>query len=101
MRYRSPMQTSSSGKPSTVKFSPNCPNVKILAAELSLPVAIRFHLVDHHRAVLASMPGEIPLSIASDIRAADGNPPLDWLLPNRGVDFLALPRDVTRKPNIN
>src|SRR6516164_4852631 len=28
IRYRSPMQTSSSGNPSTVKFSPNCPNTK-------------------------------------------------------------------------
>jgi DNA-binding transcriptional MocR family regulator len=30
IRYRSPMQTSSSGSPSTVKFSPNWPNGKSL-----------------------------------------------------------------------
>ena len=47
------------------------------------------------------MPSEIPLSVAFDIQATDCNPALDWLLPNRGVDFLAPPRDVTRKPDID
>jgi hypothetical protein len=51
--------------------------------------------------MLASVPGEISLSIALHIQATDCNPALDWLLPDRGVDFLAPPRDVTREPNID
>ena len=47
------------------------------------------------------MPGEIPLSIAFHIQATDHNPALYWLLPNRRVDFLAPPFDVTRKPDID
>ena len=91
MRYLSPIQTSLSGKPSTVKFSPNCPNEKSLAAELGLPVAISVHLIDHHRAVLASVPGEIPLSIAFHIEATDCDSAPYRLLPDRGVNFLAPP----------
>jgi hypothetical protein len=47
------------------------------------------------------MPGEIALSIAFHIQATDCNLALHWLLPNRGVDLLASPRHVTRKPNID
>jgi len=41
------------------------------------------------------------LSIAFHIQATDSNPSPDWLLPNRGVDHLASPRDVARKPDID
>jgi hypothetical protein len=68
---------------------------------VSLPVAIGAHLVHHYRAVFASVPSEIPLSIALHIQATDYNPALHWLFPNRGVDFLAPLWDVTRKPDIN
>jgi hypothetical protein len=51
--------------------------------------------------MFASMPSEIPLSIAFHIQAADCNPALHWLLPNRSVDFLAPPCHVTRKPDID
>jgi hypothetical protein len=74
---------------------------KIFASELSLPIAISVHLIDHHRALLASMPSEISLPIAFHIQATDSNPALHWLLPNRRVDFLAPPCDVTRKPNVD
>jgi hypothetical protein len=47
------------------------------------------------------MPSEIPLSIALYIQAPDCNPALHWLLPNRGVDILAPPRHVARKPDID
>jgi hypothetical protein len=47
------------------------------------------------------MPSEIPLSIAFYIQAADGNPALHWLLPNSGVDLLALPCHVAWKPNVD
>ena len=47
------------------------------------------------------MSSEIPLSIAVHIQPTDCNPALYWLLPNRSVDFLAPPCDVTRKPDID
>jgi hypothetical protein len=51
--------------------------------------------------MFASMPGDIPLSIALQIQATDCNSTLDWLLPNRGVDFFAPPFDVAREPDID
>jgi len=47
------------------------------------------------------MAGEISLSIAFQIQTTDCDPALHWLLPNRGVDVLAPPFDITRKPDIN
>jgi hypothetical protein len=47
------------------------------------------------------MTSEIPLSIALQIQATGCNPALDRLFPNGGVDFLAPPRHVTRKPDID
>jgi hypothetical protein len=44
---------------------------KIVTAELSLPVAIGIHLIHHHRAAFASMPGYIALSVALHIQTAD------------------------------
>ena len=50
------------------------PERRIVAAEVGLPVAISVHLIHHHRAVLASMPGEIALSVPFHIQAMDRNP---------------------------
>ena len=43
----------------------------------------------------------LPLSIALHIRATDCNSALHRRLPNGGVDFLASPFDITRKPDID
>jgi hypothetical protein len=47
------------------------------------------------------MPGKVPLSIARYVQATDYNPSPDWLLPNRGADFLAVPGDVMGKTDID
>ena len=41
---------------------------KIVAAEVSLPVAIGVRLVHHHRPALSSVSGEIPLPVAIDVQ---------------------------------
>jgi hypothetical protein len=47
------------------------------------------------------MPGEITLSIALHVETTDGDPAPYWVLPDRGVDCLAAPRDVPREPNVD
>jgi hypothetical protein len=51
----------------------------------------------HYGAMFGSMPSEVPLSITLQIQATDCNPALHWLLPNRGVEFVAPPCHVARK----
>jgi hypothetical protein len=38
--------------------------VELATAKVGLPIAIRVHLVDHHRAVFSSVAGEISLSVS-------------------------------------
>jgi hypothetical protein len=58
-------------------------------------------LVDHNRAAFPAVPREIALTIALKIQVTSGNSSAHWQFPDRGVDFLTSPRDVTREPNID
>ena len=69
--------------------------------ELSLPVAISLHLVNHHCAVFAPMASDIPLSVAFHIQAPNCSPTLYCLLPNARIDFFTSPRHVTWKPDVD
>ena len=62
MRYRSPMHTSSSKRvTSTVEVLTKLSNEKIVAAEVSLPIAVSVHLIiPSPSAMFASMPGRDP-----------------------------------------
>ena len=64
------VQTSSSGRPSTVKFSPNWPYSNV-AAQLRPPVFVRLSLVDKNSAVLAAVAAEIALAVTVDVEPAD------------------------------
>src|SRR4051812_4047114 len=44
---------------------------EVASAKLALPIPVRLDLVDEHRTHLASMPGEIALSVAFDVELAD------------------------------
>ena len=89
------MQTSSSGKPSMVKFSPNCPWTKSFAPELALPVAVGVGLVDEDGAHLAPCPARSPCPSPSTLsfRTRRGpstgslNTPVNTVLPCHGTSL--------------
>jgi hypothetical protein len=76
------------------------PEGKIVTAQLMLPIPVGIDLIDENRSVLAAMPGEIALAVAVDIQSPNHAPALDRFLPDTRVHGLAVPRNVTRKPNI-
>ena len=65
------------------------------------PVAIGFYLVDEDGAVLASVSGQVPLSVAVNVEPPHHAPTLDRCLPNGGVNSLPSPRDVARQAHID
>src|SRR5436190_3495685 len=69
--------------------------------QLLLPVAIRFNLVDEDRALLASVPGQVALTVSVEIQAADATAASQRLLPDRGVHRAPLPHDVAWESDIH
>jgi hypothetical protein len=57
------------------------PEGEIVPIQFTFPVAIRLDLVDKHRALLASVTGQIPLGIAINVEPPHQTTPLDWFLP--------------------
>ena len=55
---------------------------KIAAAQKTLPVMVRIHLVDEYGAVLTPVAGEIGLRIAIDIEFAHHSPSINWRFPD-------------------
>src|SRR5262249_9877634 len=74
---------------------------EISPPQLPLPVTIRFDLVDEAGALLTSVPGQVPLTIAVEIQPADPTPVPHRSLPDRGVHSATLPLDVTRETDIH
>jgi hypothetical protein len=68
--------------------------------QLVLPITIRFDLVGKHGALLASVAGEVALTISVQIQPADPTTPTHRLLPNSGVHSATLPLDVARKSDV-
>ena len=64
------------------KVFPELAERKIVAVQEALPVMIRIHLVDEHRAVLASVAFQVGLRIAIDIELAHHSPTIDWGFPD-------------------
>lgn len=83
------------------KIFAELPERKIVAAEVSLPVAIGVRLVYQYRAMLSSVSGKISLPIANYIQPPDHPPALHRLLPDGGVHRLSSPGDVTRQTNVD
>ena len=74
---------------------------EVVAAKLSLPIAVRIDLIDEDRAMLAAMPLQIALTIPVDVEPPHHSTALNRRFPDSGVDSFALPRDVAREPNID
>jgi len=69
--------------------------------QLRLPIAIRFDLIDEDRALLASMSPEISLSVTVNVEPPNHAPALNRILPDRRVNRLPPPCDVSWEPDIN
>jgi hypothetical protein len=74
---------------------------EIVAAEKLLPVAIGLDLVDEHRAVDATVPLQVALAIAVDVKAADRPATADGVLPDAGVDSSPLPANVPGRADVD
>jgi hypothetical protein len=68
--------------------------------QLLLPIAIGFNLINEDGSMLASMPGQVALTVSQEIQAADVTVTMHRLLPDPGVYGVSPPRDVARKPNV-
>src|SRR5580704_16820890 len=73
---------------------------EIVPLQLLLPIAIRFHLIHEDGSMLASMPGQVALTVSLEIQSADATPAGHRTLPDAGVYRAAFPRDVAREPNV-
>jgi hypothetical protein len=58
-------------------------------------------LIDEHGAMLAAMPGQVPLSVTVDIESTHHARAFNRRLPDGSVNGPALPRDVARPANID
>ncbi len=74
---------------------------EVIAAKLSLPIAVRIDLIDKDRAMLAAMPLQIALTIPVDVEPPRHSTALNRRFPHSGMDRFALPRNVAREPNID
>ena len=70
------MQTSSSGSPSTVRFSPKWPGARSSRPNSGAPVPVGVELVHQHRAVLTAVPAEVALAVAVDVELSRPSGPV-------------------------
>src|SRR5215470_704010 len=73
---------------------------KVGPLQLLLPIAIRFDLVDKDGALLASVPGQVALTIPVQIQPAHPTASTHGFLPDSGVHCATLPLNVARKSDV-
>jgi hypothetical protein len=73
---------------------------KIITPEKVLPVLVGLHLLDEYGALLPAMTSEIGLHIAIDVELACHPSAFNGKFPDRCSQSLAVPRDFTRKADI-
>ena len=89
------------GKSVDGKILAELPIGEVAAAEPMFPIAIGADLIHEDGPVLAAMARQIPLAVTIDIEPPHHASALHLRLPHRGVDNLALPRDVLRQAYID
>jgi hypothetical protein len=63
---------------------------KVVSAELVLPIAIRFDLVDKDRPVFPAMPRQVTLTVTIDVEPSRHPSALNRHLPDRGMHGFCL-----------
>jgi hypothetical protein len=74
---------------------------EVCPLQLLLPIAIRFDLVDEDGPLLASVPGQIALTVSVQIQPARPAAPAHGILPDRRVDNTTLPLDIAGKSDVH
>jgi len=69
--------------------------------QLLLPMAIRFDLVDEDGALLATVPGQVALTVSVEIQPGNAAAATHWILPDGGVHCATLPLDVAWKSDVH
>jgi hypothetical protein len=77
------------------------PILKVIPAELTLPIPVSLELINHDRTIFAAMPCEIGLPVTIQVELPGKHAPLNRVFPDRGAHSLPLPRYFTRKPYID
>src|ERR1051326_5835420 len=77
------------------------PMGEVVSTELALPIVIGVDLIDEDSALLAAVPGQVPLPIAVYVEPPYHAAALNRRLPNGGVDGPAPPRDVARQAHVD
>jgi hypothetical protein len=68
--------------------------------ELFLPVMIRFDLVNKDCALLASVTGQVTLTVAVQIQPANPTAAAHGIFPDPSVHSTSVPLDISWKPNV-
>src|SRR6201993_1399714 len=74
--------------------------LEVIAPEFSCPVTVRINLVHQHRALFATVSGEIALTIPINVESSNHPRPHHRRLPNTGEDRSAAPFHIARKTYI-
>src|SRR6185437_7290636 len=74
---------------------------EVCPLQLFLPITIRFDLIDEDRALLATVPGEVALTISVQIRPADVTAATHRILPDRGAHSAPFPFDIARESDVH
>ncbi len=75
--------------------------LKVLPLQLIRPVAVGVELIHHQGAMLSAVACKVTLAIAIQIETARHYPAGDGSLKDGGADYLALPLDIARQPDIH
>ena len=74
---------------------------EVVAAELLLPVLVRLNLVHEHRAMLATVAGQVALPVTINVEAPHLLRAANRPLPDRRVHGLAVPVQILRHPHVH
>src|SRR5208283_4605352 len=83
------------------KILTELPVNEIAPLQLLLPIPIRFDLINEDGSMLASVPGQVALTISLKIQPADATATSHRIFPDPGVHRARFPRDVARKPHVH
>ena len=75
--------------------------LKVLPLQLLLPVTVGVELIHHQGAMLSAVPCKVALAIAIQVETARHHPSGDGSLKDSSADYLALPLDIARQPDIH
>ena len=74
---------------------------QIRPTEESPPMVVGLSLVDHHRSLLATVTGQVPLTVAVQVQPSRHHPAIHRLFPDARVHQTAVPGNVARSADVD